>query len=171
MNFCESFAPVARPDARMLVLGSLPGAESLRRGQYYANSQNAFWKILGELAGTAPESAYEQRLEALRNAGLALWDVCAAARRQGSLDSQIKDVRPNDFKGFLLAHPAIALICFNGQTAARLFERHVAPDLPVEARAITRKTLPSTSPAHAGMRFEQKRALWRAALMPPEANS
>jgi hypoxanthine-DNA glycosylase len=166
MSLSESFAPVARPDARVLILGTLPGAESLRRRQYYAKSQNAFWKILGELAGAAPLMPYEQRLEALRDAGLALWDVCASAHREGSLDSNIRDMRPNDFASFFGAHPQIGLICFNGQTAAKLFERFVAPELPELARGIARKTLPSTSPAHAGMRFEQKLALWREALTP-----
>jgi TDG/mug DNA glycosylase family protein len=169
MTRSASFAPVAGPDARVLILGSLPGAESLRRREYYAKSQNAFWRILGDLAGAGPETPYEQRLEALKGAGLALWDVCASARREGSLDSNIRDMQPNDFKRFFRDHPDIALICFNGQTAARLFERFVAPGLPEGARNIARKTLPSTSPAHAGMRFEQKRALWRAALTSPEA--
>jgi TDG/mug DNA glycosylase family protein len=168
MTFCESFAAVARPDARVLILGTLPGVESLRRGQYYAKSQNAFWKILGELAGAGPEMPYEQRLEALKDAGLALWDVCASARREGSLDAKIRDMQPNDFPRFFRDHPDIAVICFNGQTAEKLFVRFVAPGLPEAVRKIARKTLPSTSPAHAGMRFEQKRALWRAALRLPE---
>jgi hypoxanthine-DNA glycosylase len=166
MTFCESFAPVARPDARALILGTLPGVESLRRGQYYAKSQNAFWKILGELVAAAPELPYEQRLEALMDAGLALWDVCASARREGSLDAKIRDMQPNDFQRFFRDHRDIALICFNGRTAEKLFGRFVAPGLPEGFGKIALITLPSTSPAHAGMRFEQKLAQWRAALMP-----
>jgi double-stranded uracil-DNA glycosylase len=167
----SSFAPVSRPDAHVLILGTLPGAESLRRQQYYANRQNAFWRILGDVVGAVPDTPYEQRLESIQSAGLALWDVCASARRQGSLDVNIRDMQPNDFAGFFRAHRNIALICFNGQTAAKLFARFVVPDLSDEAGKIARKSLPSTSPAHAGMRFEQKLALWRAALTPPDSGS
>lgn len=161
-----SFAPVSRPDARVLVLGSLPGAESLRRQEYYAKSQNAFWQIMGELVGAGSDLPYAQRLETLTSAGLALWDVCASARREGSLDAQIQEMEPNDFARFFDAHGQIALIGFNGQTAARLFERFVAPRLTAEAGKIPRRCLPSTSPANASMRFAQKLEIWREALTP-----
>ncbi len=148
----------------MLVLGTLPSVELLRRQQYYAKSQNAFWKIMAELTGVAPDAPYERRLEGLRDAGVALWDVCAAARREGSLDANIRETTPNDFAGFFRAHPCIELIGFNGQSAARLFRQHVTPSLPEFARNIPGLTLPSTSPAHAAMSFARKRALWREAL-------
>jgi hypoxanthine-DNA glycosylase len=161
-----SFAPVSRPDARVLVLGSLPGAESLRRREYYAKSQNAFWRIMGELVGAGPDLPYAQRLEQLTSAGLALWDVCASARREGSLDVKIQDMEPNDFARFFRTHGQIALIGFNGQAAAKLFERFVAPGLAAETAKIPRRCLPSTSPAHASMRFGQKLEIWREALTP-----
>jgi len=148
----------------VLVLGTLPSVESLRRQQYYAKSQNAFWKILGELTGVAPDAPYDLRLEGLKDAGVALWDVCAAARREGSLDADIRETIPNDFMGFFRAHPCIELIGFNGQAAAKLFRQHVAPSLPEAVRKIPGVALPSTSPAHASMSFERKRALWREAL-------
>jgi hypoxanthine-DNA glycosylase len=169
MGLCVAFPPAARTDARSLILGSLPGVESLRLGQYYAHRRNAFWPIMGELAGADPDLPYEARLAKLTGAGFALWDVCASATRPGSLDADIRDLIPNDFTRFLREHRDIALICFNGQTAAKLFERYVAPDLPEEVGKIARKTLPSTSPAHAAMRFDQKRELWRAALTPSAA--
>jgi hypoxanthine-DNA glycosylase len=171
VTHCLSFAPVSRSDAHVLILGSLPGVESLRRQQYYAKRQNAFWRIMADVVGADPEAPYEQRLERLKGAGLALWDVCASARREGSLDVNIRDMQPNDFVGFFRDHRHIALICFNGQTAAKLFARFVVPDLPDEAGKIARKILPSTSPAHAGMGFEQKLALWRAALTSPDSGS
>jgi hypoxanthine-DNA glycosylase len=166
MTFCVSFPPVAGPDPRVLVLGTLPGVESLRQGQYYANRNNAFWRIMGELAGAGPDLPYEQRLEKLTAGGFALWDVCANATRPGSLDADISNMQPHDFAGFLAAHSSVELICFNGQHAAKLFARHVVPSLPEAARKIACRTLPSTSPAHAAMRFEQKLALWREALTP-----
>lgn len=158
------FAPIAAPDARILILGTLPGVESLRRGEYYAKPRNAFWPVMGALVGAGLDLPYPLRLDRLKNAGLALWDVCASARREGSLDSAIRDIAPNDFATFLLGHPDIRLICFNGQSAARFFERLAAPGLSGAARDISRRILPSTSPAHASMPFEHKLALWRAAL-------
>lgn len=170
MSRSSSFAPLARPGSRVLILGTLPGAESLRRQQYYANPHNAFWRIMGALFAAGPDLPYDERLEKLASAGVALWDVCASATRPGSLDANITEVAPQDFAGFLAAHPSIALICFNGQSAARLFGRLVAPGLPEEMRRIDTHILPSTSPAHAGMRFEQKLALWRETLRPLAAS-
>ena len=158
------FPPVSHANARVLVLGTLPGVESLRQGQYYANRHNAFWRIMAELTGVAADAPYAARLKGLTKSGVALWDVCAAARREGSLDADIRETIPNDFEGFFRAHPCIKLIGFNGLAAARLFRQHVAPSLSEAARKIPGVMLPSTSPAHASMNFERKRALWREAL-------
>lgn len=165
MTRCVGFPPVARPDARVLILGTMPGEESLRRRQYYARRTNAFWPIMGELFGADPELAYDQRLEALQNAGVAIWDVCETAWRPGSLDVNLKDVQPNDFAAFFAAHRGIDTICFNGKSAAKLFDRNVAPSLAEEIRGLPRIALPSTSPAHT-VSFDEKLALWRAALRP-----
>jgi TDG/mug DNA glycosylase family protein len=160
----KGFPPIARADARVLILGSLPGQVSLARVQYYAQPRNAFWPIMGRLFGAAPELPYEERLARLMENGVALWDVCAQGVRPGSLDHKIDaaSVEPNDIAGFLAAHSRIGLICLNGAKAAELFRRKVAPTL---AAAAPRKLiLPSTSPAHAAMNFERKLEHWRAAL-------
>jgi hypoxanthine-DNA glycosylase len=160
------FPPVAAADARVLVLGSLPGLTSLARQQYYAQPRNAFWKIAGEVLGFDPALDYESRLRALVERRVALWDTCAAAVRPGSLDARIlpASVVPNDFAPFLAAHPGIRRLCFNGATSATLFERLVLPALPAPLQALPRVRLPSTSPAHAGMSQARKLELWRAAL-------
>ena len=157
------FPPVSRGDARVLILGSLPGERSLRLGQYYAHRANRFWWIMACLVGAAPELPYPTRLDRLRAHRIALWDVCAAAMRPGSLDANIlsPSVEANDFAGFLGHHPEIRLICFNGGAAAGLFRRKVTAALPSGVRT---RQLPSTSPAHAALRPEEKLALWRAAL-------
>lgn len=160
------FPPVADDFARVLVLGSLPGRRSLEAREYYAQPQNAFWRIMGRLFGAEPALPYEQRLERLRARGVALWDVLAAGEREGSLDSSIdpKSIVVNDFASFLARHRRIGLICFNGRTAAELYRRRVVPMLAPEWAALTTRVLPSTSPAHASLRFEQKLARWAAAL-------
>lgn len=162
----QGFPPIADAHARILILGSLPGQESLRQQQYYAQPRNAFWKIMGALFGAGPESTYTERAQRLMRNEIALWDVCAAAQRPGSLDAAIvhASVVPNDFAAFLAAHPHIGLIGFNGGTAAALYRRLVLPGLPAALASIRCETLPSTSPAHAAMRFEQKLARWAAVL-------
>jgi hypoxanthine-DNA glycosylase len=159
----RGFPPVAAPDAQVLILGSLPGRMSLERRQYYAQPQNSFWRLMGALFGAGPELPYEERKARLVAHRVALWDVCKAAAREGSLDAAIDlaTVIPNDFRTFLRAHPAIGLICTNGGTATRLYQRLVLPGLPAAARALPVHPLPSTSPAHAAMRFEQKLEQWR----------
>lgn len=159
----RGFPPIAAPDARVLILGSLPGRMSLARQQYYAQPQNAFWRIMGTLFGAGPELPYEERKVRLVAHQVALWDVCKAASREGSLDAAIDtaSVIPNDFRSFLRAHPAIELICTNGGTATRLFQKLVLPGLPATSRVAPVHPLPSTSPAHAAMRFEQKLERWR----------
>jgi len=159
----RGFPPIAAADARLLVLGSLPGQVSLAQGQYYAQPQNAFWRIMGELFGAGPDVPYAERAERLRSRRVALWDVCKAATRPGSLDSSIElaTVMTNDFARFLRDHPQIDHVCTNGATAQRLYLRRVRPGLPARAQALPLHVLPSTSPAHASLRFEQKLERWR----------
>lgn len=166
MNPSRGFAPVVGGSPRVLVLGSLPGATSIAAGQYYAHPRNAFWIIMGEIAGAGPGLPYAERCARLVAGGIALWDVCAAARRPGSLDSAIDpaSVEPNDFAGLLAAHPAIGHVAFNGAKAAELYRRLVQPSLVGAPGGLPQLVLPSTSPAHAGRSLESKLAAWRAAL-------
>jgi hypoxanthine-DNA glycosylase len=160
----SSFDSVAGPDARVLILGTLPGVVSLARGEYYAQPRNVFWRIMGELVGASPELPYAERVQRLIAARIALWDVCAIAQRDGSLDAAIASdsIQLNDFAAFLRTHPGIELICFNGAKAAELFRRRVTLEPP--ASDTRQVVLPSTSPAHAAMSLERKLGAWRAAL-------
>jgi hypoxanthine-DNA glycosylase len=159
------FEAIADTDARVLILGTLPGAESHKRRQYYANPRNSFWWIMGKLFGASPDLPYEDRLNLLKKSGIALWDVCHSAERSGSSDSEIllHTVEPNDFATFFSHHPHIELICFNGQMSARIFRSKVLP-LPANYSAIPREVLDSTSPAHTGLIWRGKLARWRQSL-------
>jgi hypoxanthine-DNA glycosylase len=167
LAFDRGFAAVAAADARVLVLGSLPGTRSLQAQQYYAQPQNAFWKIMGALFDAGPDLDYAQRLQRLKSRSVALWDVLAAGQRPGSLDAAIvkSSVVVNDFAAFFAGHARLRLLCFNGKTAAALYARHVVPALAPEFAAIDTVVLPSTSAAYAAMRFEQKLAQWSHALL------
>lgn len=152
-------------DARVLVLGSMPGAASLKAQRYYAHPRNAFWPIMAAIAGADPQLPYAQRLQRLGDAGIALWDVLAHCVRDGSLDARIDigSIVVNDFDTFFAMHPHITLVALNGGTAARVFARHVAPSLQPQ---VTTVALPSTSPAYAAMRAEDKLQAWRSAIVP-----
>ena len=158
----RSFAPICDRNARALVLGSMPGATSLRAGQYYAHPANTFWRIVGEITGTAPDAPYSQRVRALRRAHIALWDVLAACRRSGSLDADIdkSSIVANDFPELFARCPRLSHVFFNGALAQTAFMRHVRPLL--EDQALIYLRLPSTSPANAACSFAQKREAWSA---------
>jgi hypoxanthine-DNA glycosylase len=159
----RSFAPVSRPDATVLILGSMPGAASLAAGEYYAHPRNTFWDLMGELAGAHRSVPYAQRLQRLLDARIALWDVMASCERHNSLDADIEEdsIVPNDFAAFFDAHPQIGCVLFNGAKAEQSFRRYVLPTL---SRPLHLQRLPSTSPAHAGLRPADKLKAWRQAL-------
>ncbi|NKI35023.1 DNA-deoxyinosine glycosylase [Wenzhouxiangella sp. XN79A] len=167
-DLLQGLAPVAGPDARVLILGSMPGVRSLDEARYYAHPRNAFWTILGAWTGVAPEAAYAERIDALRAHGIALWDVIGRCRRSGSLDSRIDpaSIEANDLAGLLLACPRIERVLLNGGRAAQDYQRRVLPTLDAAARALPRFRLPSTSPAHASVSLAAKRSAWDEALRP-----
>jgi double-stranded uracil-DNA glycosylase len=162
MSHASGLPPVVDAAARVLVLGSLPSHRSIAAREYYAHPQNAFWRIMGRLFGAAPELPYEARTALLGNYGVALWDVLASSLRPGSMDSaiDITTARANELAPFLAAHGSIRLVCFNGKTAAGMFENLVMP-APGKLRAdLHYVTLPSTSSANASMSFEEKLKKW-----------
>lgn len=164
MPHVKSFAPIENADAKILILGSMPGEASLRAGQYYAHPQNLFWRIMGELLGFDPASPYKERIQALKSARIALWDVLRSCRRKGSLDSNIDhgSLTPNDFGKFFRRHPKITHVFFNGAKAEECYRKYVPPIARIEPIEYLR--LPSTSPANASISIERKREAWRAVL-------
>ena len=168
MPHIQSFPPIEDGAANILILGSMPGKESLRAGQYYAHRRNAFWTIMGDLIGAAPALPYETRTRILKSAGIALWDVLASCTRHGSMDADIDadSICPNDFVSFFAKHPDITHVFFNSSMAEQCFHKHVQPllePLPGQ-RPLHYQRLPSTSPAHASMSYRQKLKAWKVIL-------
>jgi double-stranded uracil-DNA glycosylase len=159
----RGLAPVSDARARVLVLGSMPGSESLRRQQYYAHPRNHFWPIMGELVGAGPLLPYADRLARLQAVGIAVWDVLAECAREGSLDASIDaaSARVNDFAAFFARHPRIRHVFCNGGFSATTFRRRVvaAGGLP---DGVAWTGLPSTSPANASVAYRDKLSAWRA---------
>lgn len=166
MERVRSFPPIEDSEARVLVLGSMPGAASLAAGQYYAHPRNLFWPILCDLLGADPALPYAARTRLLKANGIALWDVLESCVREGSLDSAIEDstVAANDFGSFYRKHPRIARVFFNGAKAESAYKRHVSVVVRDMGRPRKYVRLPSTSPAHAALSFAQKRDAWRAVV-------
>lgn len=153
----RSFAPVVDEGTRLLLLGSLPGEQSLALGQYYGNPRNQFWKLMEAVTGVALGALpYPARLQALLEAGIGLWDVVETASRAGSLDAAIRDHRVNSLAELAASLPALRAIAFNGGTSARLGMKALGPDAPW-----TLVPLPSSSPAFT-LPFALKRERWLA---------
>jgi hypoxanthine-DNA glycosylase len=153
----RSFPPIVGERPLVLVLGTLPGEESLRRIEYYAHPRNLFWPIVFGLFGTAVPTVYEERLRFVMSRRIALWDVVESGQRLASADATIRAEIPNAIGALLDANPGIRAVAFNGSGARRLYDRHFArrPDL-------TYLALPSTSPAYASLGFAEKLSRWRA---------
>lgn len=155
----SGLAPEVPPECRLLVLGSFPSVASLQAQQYYAHPRNQFWPIVGDLFGLdLMRLPYRDRIEAVRQRGLGIWDVYGHCRREGSLDSAINAAVPNDLLDLVAGLPALRLIAHNGGESARAMRltRSLGPEV---------RRLPSTSPANASWSLDRKRAAWREAFV------
>jgi TDG/mug DNA glycosylase family protein len=151
----RAFDPVVDANTRLLILGSLPGDASLKAAQYYAHPQNAFWRLVGGVIGRDLAALpYPDRLEALKTAGVGLWDVIASASRAGSLDAAIREAETADLNRLVRDLPHLNAVAFNGGTAARIGRRTLNP--PADVQLID---LPSSSPAYT-LSFASKAGTW-----------
>ncbi len=169
LELATSFPPIVGTTPKILILGSMPGMESLKQQRYYAHPRNAFWPIITSLYGHSESLDYSQRCELLKQKQIAVWDVLKSCYRPGSLDQNIEteSMVANDFVAFLQLHPSIRQIFFNGGKAEQVFKRYVAKKLETAGISPSYHRLPSTSPAHAAMNYETKQQLWHQALAPP----
>lgn len=163
----RGFPPILGDAPQFLILGSAPSVASLAAGQYYGHPRNAFWWIMSQLYWPDRSLDYPQRCERLIEQGIAVWDVLASCERPGSLDSAIVAGSEvcNDIPGLLREQPQIRCLLLNGGKAQQSFRRHLRPQLDASLPSIV--NLPSTSPANARMRPQEKLAHWAEALPSP----
>ncbi len=153
------FPPVIDAKSETLLLGSFPGVASLVKAQYYGHPQNHFWRLVGTVIDEPlPEMEYAQRLKTLLKHRIGLWDIIGTCVRPGSLDSNIRNPRHNDYARVTSVAKKLRRVCFNGKTAAKM------EPLFLEWGYET-LVLPSSSPAYT-MRFEDKLKQWRGILSP-----
>ena len=151
-----SFAPIADQKTRILILGSLPGDKSLAENQYYAHPRNRFWRVLAEITDSQLPNNYEEKINLLQQNKIGVWDVVRAAKRVGSLDTNILDEVPNDLDSFIELHPKLEIIAFNGAKSQKLFDKYFRRKAELKYIA-----LPSTSPANALFTFERLCEKWQ----------
>jgi len=166
MTTLYSFDPVVKADCQLLILGSMPGAISLQHQKYYAHPRNAFWPIMNDLFGIDINERYDDRCRKLVDYGVGVWDVLKTCKREGSLDSNIEraSAEVNDFIHLYSTHHRLRAVFFNGSAAERLYKKHVLNQEAIHQYNLSYKRLPSTSPAHAAMSFDQKLDMWRLIL-------
>lgn len=149
-SFTHPFDPIIDHNTRILFLGSFPSIASFEQAFYYANPRNAFWPIIESIFDVTLESNEAKKLFCLEK-GIGLWDVIGSCERSNSSDTNLKNCIPNDFVKLLEEYPHIQVLGFTGKKSHDLFQKYFK-DLEIE-----RVLLPSTSPAHAVMTFEEKK--------------
>lgn len=152
-------SPLISSSCKVLILGSYPSLLSLQAGEYYANPQNAFWKVMSGAFGFTSDLSYQQRVSLLKEHGIGLWDVYASCERRKSADASITSEIPNDIPRLLIDYPEILAIGLNGRAAERGYKQNF-PSISIPAFY-----LPSSSPAHT-MPLTEKSAVWIEKILP-----
>lgn len=162
MSNCKSFKPSIDDNSTILILGSMPGVKSLDEQQYYAHPQNRFWKVMGHICKeqNLSDLKYNEKLEILLANNIALWDTIKSCTRDGSLDSNILNIVPNDIRKLLKKYPNIKIICLNGGKSFSTFKKYF-PDLLEKYDC---RKMPSTSPANAKFSLDKLFEEWEAGI-------
>lgn len=154
-----AFPPIVDHNSRILLLGTMPSEESLRKQEYYGHKSNQFWKIIFSLYNKPLSLNYRERVALLLEKGIALWDVLQSCEGEGSADSNIRNEEANDFGHLFAEHPQIKHIFFTSRKAEEFYKKYVGLK-----KNITYATLPSPSTAYASMTFIQKLERWQSIL-------
>ncbi len=157
----KAFPPLVDSDSKILILGTMPGEKSLELQEYYGNRGNQFWKLMFIILGGEFSLDYKEKKKLLRNNRIAVWDVLEGCERIGSLDSNIKNEKPNDFESFYKKYPNIKHVFFSSKNAAVFYNKYVG-----RREDISFETLPSPSGANASMKFSDKLRVWEEKIRP-----
>ncbi len=157
-RYIHPFEPFVDKNSKVLILGTFPSIKSFEENFYYAHPRNQFWRLLVGVFNEEMPKSLKDKKEFLKRCGIALWDVVQSCKRQNSLDSNLKDIKPNDIKAFLKEYPNIKKIYFTSKKALKLYEKNFK-DLVIEY-----DYLDSPSPAYAKINFEQKLKNWKNKL-------
>ena len=154
-----SFEPVSDTATTILILGTMPGDQSLKLGEYYGHPRNRFWKIISTITGNQLPLTYADKKKLLLDSTIAVWDVALKADRKGSFDSAIEGEEPNDIDSFISKHKNLKVIGFNGAKSAQLFSRYFTEKVDIKYFL-----LPSTSPANTGINMQNSCKAWQVIL-------
>lgn len=157
-----SFKPLINRNSKILILGTIPGQISIKKGQYYANTKNQFWDIIYTIYNTPIHGSYEDRCAFLLENNIALWDVLAHANRKGSSDNTIKNESPNDILGLLEDYPNIETLIFNGSKSEKLFRKYFSEI--IEKMNCIRVSSSSPTPGRYVKSLEEKKIEWSKAI-------
>jgi hypoxanthine-DNA glycosylase len=162
--YIEGFKPIISVDANILILGSMPSSTSINLQQYYGHTRNAFWPIMNALLNGNFDQSYSSRKNWLIINKIAVWDVLQCCERTGSLDANINfaTAKTNDFSCLFNDYPSIKQVFFNGKLAEKLYKLRILPNLDKRYAYLEYCYLPSTSPAYAALKIEQKIEAWEA---------
>lgn len=148
--------PLTDNSTRILILGTMPGDQSIAKQQYYGNKGNHFWKIIFTIFNENYSASYEDRKALLKKHKIGLWNVLAFCVREGSSDSKIMNEEINDFASFHIQYPNIQYVFFESKSAAKFYNKYAAPQ-----KGISYHILPSTSGLNAGTSFIKKVEMWK----------
>ncbi len=155
----KSFKAISSTNSRVLILGTMPGDKSLELQEYYGHPRNKFWKIMASITNSEIPLSYNEKITLLIKNNIALWDVIEQANRLGSLDSAIKNEKANELNIFIAKHKHLHTICFNGKKAETLYNKYFTKETTIRYFS-----LPSSSPANAGISFENICKTWKQIL-------
>ena len=164
MNLKKSLPPLIGSKARILILGTLPGDESLRKQEYYGNPNNMFWDVMSGILGEEVPILYQEKVEYLKRHGIALWDVLHAAEREGSLDANIRNEEFNDIARLVSENPTIEAIVTNGGKAEKSFKKYLRKNPSLADKKIHYCTSTSSMSRCSGWDTERLIRQWREIL-------
>ncbi len=153
--------PIFNENSRILILGSFPSVKSRETNFFYGHPQNRFWQVIAAVLKKETPHTVSEKRRMLLDSGIAVWDVIGSCDIEGSADSTIRNVIPNDLTT-LLNNSSIKQIFVNGKTAEKYYNKYTR-DI-IGRHAIY---LPSTSPANAAYSTDKLINEWKIIKNPP----